>query len=143
MDDLEHVNRSRVEWMIVADHADVVNHKLYLMGGGWDAIQTAEAFPIGRPIGIALAIRVPWTETNERHTIEIEIHDEDAKNSLARIEGQFEVGRPPGMPKGHTQRFQMAVNLPLQIEKAGGYTIVARIDGRDDTHTTFSVYHVR
>ncbi len=134
---------SRVEWMILADHAEVVNHKLYLMGGGWDALQVAQEFPIDRPVAIALAIRVPWTETNERHDVAIEVHDEDGQNLLARIEGKFEVGRPPGMPKGHAQRFQMAVNLRLQITREGTYTIVASIDGREDARTTFVVRRAR
>lgn len=50
--------RTDVSYLIVADRADVVNGKLYMMAGGWDRIQPA-SFPFTLMLGIAVGIRVP------------------------------------------------------------------------------------
>jgi len=34
-----------VEWLILADAAQVVGNKLYLMGGGWDKLTINNVFP--------------------------------------------------------------------------------------------------
>ena len=48
-----------IEWLILADGAQVVGNKLYLMGGGWDKLQINGGFPKQHATGIALAIKVP------------------------------------------------------------------------------------
>lgn len=143
--DIELDNRISVAWLILADHADVVGDKLYLVGGGWDSIVIQPQAQNQHLLSFAAAFRVPWSETNRRHHFEIEIQDEDA-NQLAKVGGYFEVGRPVGISPGHAQRFQMAINhIPMTFEKSGVYTIVPRIDGEDDQHgrTTFTVTHAR
>ena len=127
-----------VEWLILADAAQVVGNKLYLMGGGWDVLSVQSGFPVQQRCGIAAAVRVPWSETNTRHTLELEVMNEDGK-SLGRITGQFEVGRPAGIPLGQDQRVQVAADLNLQLESAGGYAIMARIDGQEARRTPFTV----
>ena len=59
------LEQSRVEWLILADEAEVVNGKLYMMGGGWDRL-TAQSLPWGQHMAIAVAIRVPWMDTNRQ-----------------------------------------------------------------------------
>jgi hypothetical protein len=135
--ELERENRIGVEWLILADFAEVIGGKLYLMGGGWEAIG-GDSLPIVRPMGIAVGVRVPWTETNQRHTVEIQVQDEDGQQ-VAKIDGHFEVGRPPGMPSGHPQRFQLAMNMHLSFQKAGGYLVVARLNGTALARTPFRV----
>jgi hypothetical protein len=136
--ELEQENSLGVEWLILADYAEVNGGKLYLMGGGWEAIG-AESLPVIRPIGIAAGVRVPWTQTNQRHTVEIEVQDEDAQQ-VAKIDGQFEVGRPPGIPSGQPQRFQLAMNMHLSFQRAGGYLVVARLNGKTFARTPFRVF---
>jgi hypothetical protein len=135
---LEWENRIGIEWLILADFAEVIGGKLYLMGGGWEAIG-GDALPITRALGIAVGVRVPWAETNQRHTVEIEVQDEDGLQ-LARIDGHFEVGRPPGIPTGHAQRFQLAMNMHLAFQHAGGYLVVGRLNGESLARTPFRVF---
>jgi hypothetical protein len=127
-----------VEWIIVADAAEVINNKLYLMGGGWDVLMLNRAFPTQQQVAVAVSVRVPWNETNQRRQIQIDFTDEDGR-SLGKIDGQFEVGRPAGIPQGQPQRFQMAITVPLGFEKPGGHAIVASIDGEVRARTSFSV----
>lgn len=125
------------EWILLADHAEVINGKLYLMGGGWEVL-TVNALPTQHRCAVAVAFSVPWNETNQRHDIEIEIADEDG-HPIATITGAIEVGRPPGIPLGSAQRVPMAVNLALQLENAGVYVVSTRIENQDSKRTSFRV----
>ena len=134
--DIDLRNRLRIEWMVIADFAEVVSGKLYLMGGGWD-ILNGESLPIIRMLGLAIACRVPWNETNQPHLLEFELQDADGK-MIAKGGAHFEVGRPPGIPNGQEQRFQVAINIPAVLETAGVYRVLTRV-GDDESDTTFRV----
>lgn len=125
------------EWVILADHAEVLNNKVYLMGGGWDNL-TVEALPKPFRLALAVAFSVPWNETNKVHTLEIELRTEDGA-SLVRVEGQLEVGRPPGIRPGQRQRIQIAATVDLIFESLGTYEVIAGVVGGNRTATTFTV----
>jgi hypothetical protein len=132
-----------VEWLILADSAQVVANKLYLLGGGWDRLTVNSGFPYTQPSAIALSVRVPWNETNQKHGFELEVASEDPASevpkTLGKVTGDFEVGRPPGIPPGANQRVQLAVGFALKIEGPGSYVIVARIEGQELQRTGFNV----
>lgn len=128
----------KTEWLILADHVDVVGNKLYLNGGGWDMLTVNSPFPVQQSLGLATAFSVPWNETNQRHSVEIEVLTADGI-TLAKAGGQLEVGRPPGLPAGQSQRAQLAVNMTLVLEKPGTYEVVTRVEGHDDASTHFNV----
>jgi len=126
------------EWIILADHAEVNNGKLYLMGGGWETVTVNQEFPTAHPCGIAVAFFVPWSETNQAHPVAIEALDADGE-SLIEIEAELEVARPPGMPLGSGQRVPIAVNLTLQLERAGTYRVTTRIHAQASGSVDFNV----
>lgn len=128
----------KVEWLILADAAQITGNKLYLLGGGWDVLTVNHEFPVTQRCAVAASFSVPWAETNMRHSIEIEIQDEDGKE-LAKVAGQFEVGRPAGIPVGSEQRTQIAADMGLTFEKPGNFVIVARLHNQEDTRITFRV----
>ena len=132
-----------VEWLILADSAQVVGNKLYLLGGGWDRLTVNTGFPTDRRIAVALAVKVSWNETNQKHTFEVEVASEDPTTeepkSLMKIAGQFEVGRPAGIPQGQDQRVQLAIDLNLKIEAPGTKVIIARIEGQEMRRIRFAV----
>jgi hypothetical protein len=127
-----------VEWIILADAAEAVNNKLYLIGGGWETLTIDSQLPVLYPCAIAVAFSVPWNETNEQQNIEIAIDDED-EAQLLKVEGQVEVGRPPGIPLGKAQRVQMAIRLALPLQRLGTYVIVVRIEGQETRRVAFNV----
>ena len=132
-----------VEWLILADSAQVVGNKLYLLGGGWDVIAERKGFPFDQRCGIAIAVNIPWNETNQKHSFEIEVISEDQNTeepkSIAKLGGGFEVGRPPGIPLGQSQRIQIAIDIGLKIEAPGIKTVIARIDGTESKRINFNV----
>jgi hypothetical protein len=127
----------KLEWLILADHAEVLGGKLYLMGGGWDVF-TAGAFPAPKHAAIAVAFQVPWNETNQRHNVEIEIADQDGR-SIAKMGGQLEVGRPAGIALGQAQRVPLVVEANLLFEKPGTYVVTASIEGEEAGRVSFNV----
>lgn len=128
----------KVEWLILADAAQVVGHKLYLMGGGWDVLTVNSGFPYQHRFAVAVAFTVPWLETNQRHNFEIEVATEDGK-TLAKVDGQIEVGRPPGIQPGQEQRVQLAADFVVGLEGPGTYVVIARLEGQESGRVHFNV----
>ncbi len=60
--------------MLLADAAQAVEGKLYILGGGWSIIG-----PEPTPMAFAIKIEVPWTEANIRHQLRVALYDEDGQ----------------------------------------------------------------
>ncbi len=107
--------------MLLADAAQAVEGKLYILGGGWSIIG-----PEPTPMAFAIKIEVPWTEANIRHQLRVALYDEDGQPVIiptsageqpVEIKSHFEVGRPPGLQAGTPLDMPLAINfspLPLQ-----------------------------
>ena len=115
-----------VEWLIIADSAQVVGGKLYMLGGGYDRVTLPKAPPAHHSMAVAVAFRVPWNETNMKHNFELEILDGDG-HKIVGGNGQFEVGRAAGIPPGQDQRTQLAMTIGWQVGRLGSYEAVARV----------------
>ena len=130
-----------LDWLILADAAEIVGGKLYLLGGGWDQLNVAGDFPAAHACQIAAAFAVPWNLTNRRHPVSITFaHDDGAE--IARINTEVEVGRPAGFPPGMTQRAQLAIALTLTFPRPGGYVAIVRIEETEKRRVPFVVNHI-
>lgn len=132
----------QIELLTVANHAEAINGLLYLSGAGWTdlwrQIQPGGALPINH-FGIGVAILVSWNETNQRHHVVIRIESEDAKE-LVKVEGDIEMGRPPGVPAGSDFRSVMAINGDIQFPAAGGFRVVASVGQAPPKSVSFRVH---
>lgn len=133
----------RAEWVILADSADVVSGKLYILGGGWQRLSVANGFPASHRCAIAMAVEVPWTDTNTRHEFQVVMQDEDGREELMGVKGHFEVGRPAGLVAGQAQRVQIAAGITVNIRSAGLYRMVMRVDGEDVGYAPFNALEGR
>ena len=115
-----------IDYLLVADRAEVVNGKLYLMGGSWDRIQPPD-FPHRMMLGIALGVRIPFTRTDDQHTVSVELRHEDKR--IVGFEAKLTTGRPPGMA-GMDVLVPMAFNIPVAIPEEGQLVLQAAVDGR-------------
>ena len=123
--------------VLLADFAEAVNGKLYIMGGGWSLTG-----PAPMPSAIAGKIEVPWNETNRKHNLKVELVDEDyhaimvpTPNGSAPvvIGGDFEVGRPPGLMPGTPIDVPFAFNIgPLPLEPGKRYVWKVSINGKTE-----------
>lgn len=111
-----------IEFLILADSVQAVQGKLYMLGGAWDQ-WTSPSYPVPIQIGIAVGLLVSWDETNQKQNVTIAIQDADGKDVVPPIAGQIEVGRPPGLRAGVTQRSLMAINAGFPLPGPGRYEI--------------------
>src|SRR4051812_30828959 len=94
--------------MLLADYAAALEGKLTVVGGGW----TVTGPPC--PFGIGLVFFAPWHKANEQHQFRLELIDLHGNGVVpigatepVVIEGQFEVGRPPGVKPGAELTFPL------------------------------------
>jgi hypothetical protein len=133
----------RSEWIILADSAEIVNGKLYVLGGGWQRLSVAKGFPATHRCALSMAVEVPWSDTNVRHEFQVVMQDEDGQEEPMGVKGHFEVGRAAGLTPGQAQRVQIASGLTLNIRAAGLYRLVLRIDGEDTAYAPFTALEGR
>jgi hypothetical protein len=131
----------KVDFLILADGAQVAGDKLYVLGGGWTVV-SALKFPVTHNASIAVGAMVDWQETNHKHSVEIALTSEGKQVGDPLVVGEFEVGRPPGMPAGASQRFMLAAPVSLNLQTTGLYEIVVRVDGADVAASCFQAIEV-
>ena len=129
--------------MMLADAAQEVNGKLYVLGGGWSVTG-----PVLPPMALALKLDVPWSAANQPHEFLLVLVDADGHPVLVagddgevRAGGTFEVGRPPDLPAGTDIDFAFAVTVPSLPLAAGRYAWHLWIDGEtsEDWQRPFQV----
>ena len=132
--------------IVICDWAEAVNGKLYIMGAGW--LKVIANQPV--PMAVAVLVQVPWTETNKQHTIELALLTEDGQPVMPafqvapgvvvppiRMEGKFEVGRPPGSKVGMPIPAPFAFRIPALPLNPGGYVFRLGIDGESTASVPF------
>jgi hypothetical protein len=113
--------------LMLADSAQAVDNKLYILGGGWSITG-----PNPIPSAIALNLKVPWDQANMTHHLRLELVDSDGQPVTVAdaegheqplvIESDIEVGRPAGLTAGTPIDLSLAINLaPLPLPPGGRY----------------------
>ena len=125
--------------MLLADSAQVSEGKLFVLGGGWSRIG-----PGPTPSAVAIIIEVPWDQTNVTHRWRLELVDSDGRPVMWTptpegeqplvIQGQFEVGRPPGIALGSSIGMPLAINFgPLPLGPGSRYEWRLTVDNESDS----------
>lgn len=127
-----------IDFFILADRAEAVNGKLYMMGGGWDRY-FVQNFGQPIPVSFALGILVPWHATNKQYTVIITVEDVDRHPIPSfRFEGTFVTGRPPHIGVGETQRVILAIpTVLIKFENPGAYQAVAHLSSGAERRVPF------
>jgi hypothetical protein len=116
-----------IGFLLLADHAEAVNGKLYMTGGGWNVLRLPE-LPHDWAFHIALGIDVAWHETNDPHELQVNIQDPDGVELGEGLSANFETGRPPGMTAGQEQRLVMSIGTTATFSTAGPHAAVVTVD---------------
>lgn len=131
--------------LMLADFAQAVGGKLYILGGGWSV-----AGPGPVTMAIAIKIEVPWDQANRQHTLRLSLLDEDGRPVMIptptgdrpmEFTGNIEVGRPPGLRPGTPLDVSMAFNMGLiPVPPDGRYVWQCYINDhtQDDWRVAFS-----
>jgi hypothetical protein len=129
-----------IPYVFLADAAESLGGKLYVLGGGWDRLLIPQfpGQPI-KPIAVALSINVPYTHTNKKFSLGLELIDAEGTQIGDSLQGaQFEAGRPPGLPQGASQNIPIAINTQPHFLSPGPHTFVASIDGEIKNRVAFT-----
>lgn len=139
----------------LADSVVGAEGKLYVQGAGWNQLFVRNVPVQHDRIGIGLLVNVPYTATNQNHSFEIKLEDEDGHSlpigdappeanlpdgKIRAFGGTFNVGRPPSINPGERQIVPIALNLSgLMLAKVGNYSFVVYIDGTPVKRLSFRV----
>ena len=126
----------KLDWMMLANYAEVNNGLLYIAGGSWDTTTIKGPLPPEAPEGAVamlqgfLVVRTLFhaTETNKPHKFTITLMDEDG-GEVANIGGEVQVGRSPGHPPGWDHGVNLAIPLTgMLLPRFGLYNFSFLID---------------
>lgn len=130
---VQSLNQPEIDFVIIADRAEVVNGKLYMLGGGYDRMLVGDPMPYPFLLSFAVGILVPWNACNTEHRLQFAIEDPEGK-TLDGFGGEvgFNVGRPPGMKPGESQRVMVASpQAPVTFPDFGTYLLRVTLSSGD------------
>jgi hypothetical protein len=127
-----------IGFLLLADHSEAVNGKLYMVGGGWNVLRFPQ-LPSEWGFHIALGIDVAWDETDVRHNLLINLQDPDGVELGDSLSAEFETGRPPGMPAGQSQRLVMSIGTRATFATSGPHAAVVQANGEEIGRARFYV----
>jgi hypothetical protein len=121
----------QVTTAMLADAATVAGGKLYVHGGGWNAI-IATQIPANHPtLALALAFKMDWHEGNEDLPIVIELVNEDGKPAGVRVERTLRIAPTPIVKKGaDLYEYTAHTFNGLRFDEYGAYRFQVVHDGQ-------------
>jgi Family of unknown function (DUF6941) len=131
----------QVGFLILTDHSEVLNGKVYAMGGGWNMLRFGN-LPIEHRFGIAFGIDVAWDETNQRHSLTLEIQGPDGERLGDQLTFEIETGRPPGSVPGQDQRVVISFDANATFATAGPHAVVIGLGEQELGRSRFYVAEV-
>lgn len=125
---------------MLADAAHVQGGKLYVLGGGFEAIRTRTVPAIHRSLTVAMMLELDAQERERQLELTISLIDEDGQAMDLRATARIRVGAQPALPPG------AATVVPLvspfynvTFPEAKGYAFVVAQDGNELGRLSFRV----
>lgn len=125
-----------IDFLILADKAEAINGKLYMMGGGWERLFVND-FAEAITVNLAIGILVPWSETNKNHPVIISLEHEDGTKVASDFQMAVNVGRPPTSVPGQSFRAIITVEAKWRLPGPSAYRVIAEIPGVTSKRTAF------
>ncbi|HUO04433.1 MAG TPA: hypothetical protein VMU16_04465 [Candidatus Binataceae bacterium] len=130
----------KIEYLVLADAAQVGNGKLFILGGGWSIFRSGN-YPAPAQLAVGLGFLISWNETGTQFPLSITLADEAGVPIIPEITGQIQASKSGQLPEGITQKVPLAVNLSVSIPHPGRYTITATA-GASRIETFFDAIYV-
>ena len=129
-----------IEYALLADGAQAVSGKLFVLGGGWNIFR-AQSFPAPAQIAVAAGVTMSPTEAG-KHPIKLVLADEAGVPVVPEFNGQFDSAQPgPDYPPGLAIKVPLAMNIGLAIPRPGTYRILLTV-GRATAQLSFEAIFV-
>jgi hypothetical protein len=140
----------------LCDYAQVAGGKLFVSGAAINLLRPAAIDPLRVPLSLALLVTIPWTATNQRHKLTIELipdspgaervplSDQMApgqnEDERGMVFAQFNAGRSPAMEPGEDSLLPIALPFAgLHLPGPGAYAFEIRVDGTHARRIPFRV----
>jgi hypothetical protein len=127
-----------VGFLLLADHSEALNVKVYAMGAGWNVLRFPQ-LPQQWAFGLALGVDVPWDKTNQRHALTMHLEDPDGELLGDEFSLEFEAGRPPGSIPGSDQRIVLSLRTQAEFTTAGPHAVVVKVTEEEVGRSRFYV----
>jgi hypothetical protein len=127
--------------MLLCDAAQEVGGKLYILGGGWSVIWLPG---LPTPVTLAVKLSVPWDQANRPHGVRAVLITEDGEPvdfgaGPVQVEGNVDVGRPPGIKPGMPLDVPFVLPFGFLTFSPGGYVWELFVDEEPVARTPFRV----
>lgn len=128
----------------LADSAEAVNGKLYVLGAGWDMLVVSEVPAVQQRVAVGVLVQVGWNDTELEHDVTLRLETEDGEpvplarhaagmppgTSVAAIGHRFTTGRGTLVRAGDAQTHPVTFTInDLLLDRVGGYSWVIGVDG--------------
>lgn len=125
-----------IEFIVLADHAEVMNGKIYMMGGGWDKRVIID-FQQPQAFSLMISILIPWNHSNQMIPLSISTLNADGQDILPKFVSSIVVGRPVTSIVGQPIRYPLAVNMALALPGPGTYAVVVQLGQQPERRVIF------
>ncbi|HOW59348.1 MAG TPA: hypothetical protein PLO78_06470 [Candidatus Omnitrophota bacterium] len=123
-----------VDFCLLADRAEAVGGKLYVLGGAFDTIFAKQLPVIHKSLSVVIKLSFDAAEVDRDHDLRVIILDGDGHEVVA-AGGPLHVGKNRLTPKGWPEGFLAVLNFEnIKFEKFDTYGI--RVLFNNTTHKT-------
>lgn len=131
----------KIEYAVLADAAQAVGGKIFILGGGWNVFRSAN-YPAPVQLAVAIGIGFGGNEIGTQYAVKIVIADEAGVPVVPELNGQIETGQlAPDLPTGLPIKVPLAWNVSFAVPRPGRYGIVITV-GTSQTELAFDAIFV-
>ncbi len=131
----------KIDYAVLADAAQAVGGKIFILGGGWNVYRSAN-YPAPVQLAVAVGLGFSGNEIGGRYPLKIVIADEAGVPVVPELNGQIETGQlAPDLPPGLPVKVPVAWNVSFGVPRPGKYTIVVTV-GTAQADLTFDAIFV-
>ena len=114
----------RIEYALLADAAQAVGGKVFVLGGGWNLFRAAN-YPAPVHLAVAMGLGFTSDEVGIKYPLNVVIADEAGVPIIPEMKGQVETGQlAPDVPKTASVKIPVAINVNMSLPHPGTYTVV-------------------
>ena len=111
-----------VDFALLSDRADIVNGKLYMLGGAFDTLFGANVPVKNQSMTLVMRFLFSAPELNQVYKMEVRLIDSDGKKIIS-VPGQLAVKETPKAVQGYRTSVLTAINFfNTQFPKFGDYS---------------------
>ncbi len=113
-----------VEFVMLANRAEVLDQMLYMMGGGIDTFFVGD-FTAPYHLWVAVSVLIPWSAAGQVQMLRLFLEDADGRDVPPGYQQEIGANRPPGVVEGQSFRHLSAYLLSWVFPGVGSYRLTA------------------